>query len=346
MNELLNRIAEQTIKYPTNTVYQILIGKRTSTTLFFAFKNDLLPYFNILPQLDKETWFAAAENNPSKNRANTFQTGSFLDGFVTDVLPYRQGLVVAINHHHRHAAYKLLVQTLSYAAIGETDYIPLTNQLSIQYVIKDFFRTCQNQTGLTKAEMGVDVHRSLLEILDEFTDEENSLFLLNFEGAGLSAWTQKQIADHHHISPELIPVIIHTLFDRVHVINCQNDKKTNVLAAFAHHLECCFPPWNESVAETVSLMAKGMNAADISRSRNLKPSTIADHFVEISLSRPVLLLAAAQALFPTDIETLFKTKPPANYGEFQLLQADFADIPFWGFRYWEICYWHTVKNTL
>ena len=54
---------EATKHLPASSTYQVLVGKRTATTLFFSFQHGLDPFFNSLPNLKKSDYQRVRENS-------------------------------------------------------------------------------------------------------------------------------------------------------------------------------------------------------------------------------------------------------------------------------------------
>ncbi len=57
MEQLILAILREKDKLKLSTLYQILIGKRTSSTICYAFFHDLLAYFGCLTQLEEESLY-------------------------------------------------------------------------------------------------------------------------------------------------------------------------------------------------------------------------------------------------------------------------------------------------
>lgn len=349
MDIILKFIAQKTVHLSANSVYQIITGKRTAATLFFAYKNDLSAYFNLFPELSKQAWMTIVEDGLTGGQGSENvpenQTNQQLSlRLLSQVLPFRQGMVVPANHHSRHIALKLLIQTLSFAAAKQKHYVPLTNQLFIQQMIKEFFHYYQAACGWTKVDMAQQAYAALESLLSPFTDEENKILLFKFEGHELSAWTDNQIGAYFNLPPEIVAILNQAFIDRLLRCALEIKDETNILHMFACQLDQAFPAWNQSVDFTASLLKAGNNLDQISAYRRLKPSTIADHFVEISISQPDILLAEAQKIFAIENDDLLKTLPPESFKEFQEQSVRFADMPFWGYRYWQIYYLHTQRQ--
>lgn len=333
MDYLLQYIARQTSELSTNSVYQILIGKRTAATLYFAFKHDLTAYFNLFQQLDKQIWQATVAGYQGSDD----EVSELSLQLIKNVLPRRQGLVVPLNHYNRHIAFKQLIQSLSFVIAEEKQYVPLTNQLFIQYMIKEFFRYYQLKFSVNKKEIARQIYRSLLILLQQYDDAENNILLMQLEGAKISAWTNQQIASKMDIPFNIVIAISEALLDRLCDDAIKRLDKNDPLVIFCNQMLSAFPNWNDSVELTKDLKDERFSPEQIANQRQLKLSTITDHFVEISLTNTAVMLPYILKMYQTDDASFLKLEPPSNFNDFQSKKGH-ENLPFWTYRYWQIYY--------
>ncbi|WP_369266815.1 helix-turn-helix domain-containing protein [Aerococcus urinae] len=80
-------------------------------------------------------------------------------------------------------------------------------------------------------------------------------------------------------------------------------------------------------------MKQGYSLEEIAKNRHLKVSTIADHYVDIMLSRPEVLAQEASDLFGADLK---KIDWSLAYDHFESFQKAFPKAPYWLYRYYQV----------
>lgn len=344
-------IAFKVQSLPPNSVYQVLIGKRTATTLFFAFSNHLTSYFALYPKLQKDIWLAYTQNVTDYISVEAiFRQGhqnKYMQTLFEEVLPHRQGLMIANHHHQHHLAFKLLVQVLSHAQAEKPNYSPIVQDIAVQQLIKDFHlmvkRSAADQADLSA--MGQSLHWQLRKELSTFPDQAALIFLDQFEGARISAQTLEQESEMHQLTKRAVVINQQALMDKMY----QNwlsgktlEPESQWLQVFTKGIFTQFPIWNQTTQATLDMLNQGLDLQEIANRRRLKLSTITEHLIEIALSNPEIIAPiVVEKLNITDVSFLIEAEPDASYEAFN---ERFGDRDYWLYRYWHIVYQKGVKD--
>lgn len=330
---------------PPNSIYQVLIGKRTATTLFFAFSNNLTAYFGLYPKLEKDVWMSYIQNVADYISVEAIfrqeNHSHYMHLLFDNILQKRNGLIIPSHHHKHHLAFKLLLQVLSNIQGKNPYYSPIVHDLEVQRLIKDFIsmakRADASQVGLQA--IGKSLHQQLAKELSAFPDQAALIFLEQFEGAKLPAKTLEQGAESHQISKRAIVVSQQALMDQIYqnwVSGHTLEAETQWLQVFAQGVCKQFPIWNQTTQDTLNLINQGWTLQKIADRRRLKLSTITEHIIEIALSYPAIIEPlVVEELHLTDISPLLRQEPDENYEAFK---ARFGEKDYWLYRYWHIVY--------
>lgn len=330
---------------PQNSVYQVLIGKRTATTLFFAFSNHLTAYLGLYPKLQKNVWLSYTQNVEDYISIEAIfrqdNHSEFMELIFDKILPSRNGLIIANHHHKHHLAFKLLLQVLSNHLAENSHYSPIVQDLDIQQFIKSFVLMIkrENADKAVLTAIGHSLHQQLIKDLTDFPNQAALLFLEQFEGAQLPAQTLEQAAENHQLSKRAVVITQQAVLDQLY----QNwlsgetlEDTTHWLQVFTRGLFNQFPIWNQTTQETLDMFNQGNSLEQIAFKRGLKLSTITEHIIEISLSNPKIIEPLVVELLDLkDIGILITTKPDVTYEGFK---DRFGEKAYWLYRYWHIVY--------
>ncbi|RPA61271.1 hypothetical protein EF384_02510 [Aerococcus agrisoli] len=344
MDTLLMAIAYKAQELPANSVYQVLIGKRTATTLFFAFSNHMISHIGLYPKLTKETWAAylkEATNYPSISAIYRHHAqAEFLEMLVEDILPLRDGLIISSSRQVYRQSLQLMMQVVSYANVHEHTYIPIIQDIHAQFLVKMWVTRVKTTFNYQLADVANLIKSQLLTDLSRYPDEAAMVFLQQFEGAHISAVTLDQVAEIHEASKREMLIVQQALTDDLWArwLNAKTmDPGQVLLTDFVQVVDSFFKKWNDSTNKTAIMMKNTTTpVAEMANKRYLKPSTITEHFVEIAFSQPELLVERVKAsLKLADIQVLLDHEPDATFDAFK---DRFGEQDYWLYRYWKIIY--------
>lgn len=345
LDTLLMAIAYKVQSLSPNSVYQVLIGKRTATTLFFAFSNNLMPMIGLYPKLTKAQWATYHQNASDYISLDAIyrhhQQPEFFKQIFEEILPYRDGLMLAQHHQQQQMSLLLLVQVLSYAKAENNRYIPMVQDLIAQQLIKKYSSLQVKAHGKGRlADLATILHHQLEKDLTSFPDQAVLIFLQQLEGAHLSALTIDQLIEIYGLSKREVVIVQQGMTDQLLNYWLQdesNDEKVNpALKQFAQVISQVLPKWNQSTQETFHMIHQGFTIDQMAHRRYLKRSTITEHLIEISFSQPqVVIPMVLQELNLRDINFLIHQQPDEKYEDFK---ERFGEKDYWLYRFWKIIY--------
>ncbi|RAV77401.1 hypothetical protein DBT54_08850 [Aerococcus loyolae] len=321
MLELLAEVKKGTADLNQNTLYQILIGKRTPSSLFYAYSHQLLFLFNLCPQLSKLSWkkLGQVDHEPETDM-QTLLAG----------LKYRQGLFPKANHQAIQTSLLLFFQALANASHGEKSYQPLTQSAQIQYQVKRFFAWTQKK--YRKKELATILGQELEAILATWPLEQADMLLARIGYVDLPALTYEELASRYHFTLDQCHLYYSSLIDRLMVTVLSADTSP-LLKSFFESFIAPYPPWSDSANVSYHYIKQGYSLEEIAKNRHLKVSTIADHYVDIMLSCPEVLAQEASDLFGADLK---KIDWSLAYDHFESFQKAFPKAPYWLYRYYQV----------
>lgn len=344
LDTLLMAIAYKVRALPSNSVYQVLIGKRTATTLFFAFSNDITSLLGLYPGLKKQAWTSYVDKVPefpSIDAIYRYHDNPNTARMVyQDILGMRRGLILP-NHHQKHQlALQLFIQVLTYGQNEENKYIPLVQDIQVQQAVKGFLYLEKKQKNRQLGDMAEAFKDVLESDLASYPDQMTLIFLQQFEGPQLSALTLDQLAESHQLQRREVVIIQQALTDDLlhrWLKRGDGDQAGQLVSEFAAYIYQAFPVWNQSTQETVNLLETSASIQDMANRRHLKPSTITEHFIEVALSDPERIqVRALNILGLQSIEPLQDHQPDATFEAF--LTRFGQNQEYWLYRYWQIVY--------
>ncbi|PID00594.1 MULTISPECIES: helix-turn-helix domain-containing protein [unclassified Sporosarcina] len=262
-------------------VYHILRGKKSGQTLQDVEYYQVKSYYALLPHLTASEFQQALERMQADDliyinelvyvtAKGQMATGSEMWRF--NGWNYR-GLE---REFARRLA--LLVQTLSNLRSGETMFMPIQKELPTQQFIKGFLRNQSSSmislsTSLRKELEYVFTHSSL-------SDLQCTIVSGRLTGYKLTGSTWEQMADRLNMSVKTIQLYyleaLHMLLDYL-----QHHPNLPLLSELA--IGCRVDTYlTQSAERTQKLFERGYSVEQIASLRNLKLSTIEDHFIEMA----------------------------------------------------------------
>ncbi|MDV6377652.1 helix-turn-helix domain-containing protein [Sporosarcina sp. GW1-11] len=263
-------------------VYHILRGKRSGQTLQDVEYYQLKSFYSLLPNLP----------------AVEFQHA--IDRMVSDgLIRIKEQLVfLTENGERNHVDYgwrfngwdyrgkerefskrlALVVQTLSNVRMGANMFMPIQRELPIQQFIKEFLRNQSVPISELSRKLRVELERTMLET--QLTELQCTIFSYRLTGHGLTALTWEQLADELKVSSVSIQLTflesLHIILDFIH-----EQEEFPLLNNLA--VGCRVDTYlTHSAERTRKLFEHGYSIEQIASLRNLKISTIEDHFVEMA----------------------------------------------------------------
>lgn len=324
---------ERTVSSP----FHLIKGKKSGQTIQDIGYYRLHPYFAVMPKLDKNAYDEVIQSLFARNllRPNE-QVIDLSEAALGMRIPpsklngwkYRGNEILFLNR------LSLIVQTLSHTSQSVYSFDPVHNAVDLQAWVKEYLVRINYRDSEIVDRFRKELHDSL-EAAD--VAEDNKMMLMQrLTGLRLSGLTWEQIAAGKGL---------HTLDVQLSVIE--------TLHAWLEILESGdFPLFSpllngvvqrssltESAERTDKLFKQGLSLDEIAAVRQLKTSTIEDHFVELAMNDPAFdyTVFIPQDLFRsiTGISAQRNTKrlrdikdmlPQASYFQIRLALAVKEDI--------------------
>ncbi|MCI5774989.1 MAG: helix-turn-helix domain-containing protein [Aerococcus sp.] len=322
-------VVQETAELDANRVYQVLVGKRSATTLYYAYAHHLTHLFNRLPHLDKQAWLA----RHAQFTRSDVQKNASLPDWISSALQYRKGYIPPQNHEFRRLSLRLLLQVASYLKNDNANYQPLTHHVFPQRIVKQFLQA-RLRLGYANTSLARTIYQELVQVFGQWEDQRLATILaMTIAGEGVRGNTAEQVAKQWQIPEAFGTWLIEALWDRLEDQLLQLPEAAT-LYQFQQGVNRQFPAWSHSVNQTYQQAQSGKTLEAIATGRQLKPSTISDHFVEIVLNDYRLMTEQAKpylAKYKIDILAV----PPENY---KIYQATYDEAPFWVYRYWQVAH--------
>ena len=264
--------------------YHLIKGKKSGQTIQDIGYFNLYPYFGVLSKLDKKAYDQAVQRlfvdgYLLENEQVIDLTSKALD---IEVAPsplngwkYRGNEIIFFQR------LSLIVQTLSNTSQGIKIFDPIVNKEEVQAWVKVYLkrigfrdltvvRTFKEQifTTLTNSEIS-EIHKQIL--------------MERLSGYGLSGLTWQQIAD----SKELTILDVQLMFvEALHGwMSAIEQAKPSMLIVLMEGI-IQQSSLTETAKRTEKLFERGFTLEQIASLRQLKTSTIEDHFVELAMNDP------------------------------------------------------------
>ncbi|RPF55743.1 helix-turn-helix domain-containing protein [Aquisalibacillus elongatus] len=172
---------------------------------------------------------------------------------------------------------KLLVQTLSNLSYGDKYFIPVTDDLHIQFRVKQLIKKYQQDKKLLTQKFTSELY----QVLHALSDEQAAFISKQLTGYNRIGLSKVQLAEEYDLLVDDIHIthiqIIHQMLKII-----ESDQQRFPI------LNSIIPVQNqqygmtESAFRTFQLIEKGYTLPEIESLRQLKTSTIHDHVVEIA----------------------------------------------------------------
>ncbi|AXH98843.1 hypothetical protein DV702_03340 [Sporosarcina sp. PTS2304] len=263
-------------------VYYILRGKRSGQTLQDIEYYQLKSFYSLLPNLSMTNFQQAIDR---------LATEGFI--YFKDQIVYitKKGKESAERNDWRFNGWEyrgkerefgkrlaLVVQTLSHVRVGEKMFMPIQKELPVQQFVKEFLRRELRPMSELSSMLGSELERAMDQT--GLTEVQCTIFTCRLTGYGFTAFTWEQLAEQLKVPNTSIQLMY---LESLHIVlDFINDRSEFPLL---NHLAtgCRVDTYlTHSAERTRKLFEHGYTIEQISSLRQLKVSTIEDHFVEMA----------------------------------------------------------------
>ncbi|MCZ0717658.1 helix-turn-helix domain-containing protein [Aerococcus kribbianus] len=331
MKMIVASLQEKRQTVSDNRLYQVLVGRRTATTLFFAVEAQVQAFHGLLPHLSKEQWQVFCQDNtrPNWDKIRLVE--------AKDLWLQANNQIPKAVRNLWWESFALLLQSLSYTRHQNNSFIPISQTHQAQHIVKLYFAHYrQKNRTMTKADIAKACFEEIKRFANQYPQGLNDLFWPQFSGDQVLGATVDQVARQANYDSREVALISSAYFDTLLATCIQSN---GVLGEFFRLLVQHAHPWNQSIEITFCHLNEGLGMEEIARKRGLKVSTINDHLQEILLYFPQAFKQDFCQQLGQDLEAMPKNLPE-SYADFQALYG--VDKPFYLFRLWQ--YYDRVKQ--
>ncbi|WP_318617239.1 helix-turn-helix domain-containing protein [Sporosarcina sp. YIM B06819] len=312
--------------------FHLLRGKRSGQTLQDVEYYGLKAFFGILPKLTVDQFNEAATLLKNSGFIATRD-----DSFVNITEQGRQ-LVATLpayafngwDYRGREnlffARLSLIVQTVSHFKEGQHAFMPVQKDYDSQSFVKTLLHhqpiSDPAYARYIAEELRLCIERSGMD------NEQKIIVSHRLSGFGLTGWTWDQLAEYLKLNSFAVRLLfIEGLHRMLAVIEQSSD--LSFLRKIADNVKVT-TYLTDSSSKTKLLFDRGMSIEDIAAARNLKLSTIEDHFVELSINDPQFPLT--QFVAEADVEAVVAKVDELETRRLRLLKAEFASLSYFQLR--------------
>ena len=277
---------QRTISSP----YHLIKGKKSGQTIQDIGYFRLHPFFAVLPKLDKKEYLASIER---------LQAQGLLMPHDDSVRLHRSALELKLpptplngwkyrgNERRFFARLSLVVQTMSNFMQGHKRFDPVVTDEAVQAWAKSYLKRVDFRSSAVQAAFKNQIEQSLSAA--KATEAHKDILMKRLSGYGIGGHTWDQLAAEHHILPIDVKIAaieaLHAWLDELE--GMEYPLLSGLLEGIIQQSAL-----TESAKRTQNLYERGFSLGQIAELRQLKTSTIEDHFVEMAMNDPAFSSAS------------------------------------------------------
>ncbi|MBM7709357.1 helix-turn-helix domain-containing protein [Enterococcus lemanii] len=328
MDTIILALFQRKHKLKPTTTYHILVGRRSTSILSYAFFNDLLPVFGSFPELKEEDYRRILEQLMIQGKLEKIQSGELryraqLEVDQSEILFFDQ--IDYFNYGKKEAQtwrlIQFLVQVASYYGKSKA-YLPLEN--SPYYLNRTRFFVKQHHSNLRQT-----IYEELQMLLSELPNDTANFIARSFNGYQTSGAVFFQLLPEEQQGQPWTRLAISA---RLHpFFKVLENQPTFLMAQFIAPI--LQENKNQSALQTKRLYKKGLTLEQIGQQRQIKQSTLNDHLLEWALMDETF--PYSQFLTPTAYQLLANL--PENSWEYAYKELALSEnISFFELRLYQI----------
>jgi uncharacterized protein YpbB len=269
-------------------IYHILTGKKSSQTIQDLQVFQLYPYYGLLPNLTRQTFDDAINSIVDEgfmvwvNKKDYRLTDQAQDYLTTkthaDV--YFHVLVHAVDEAAKLIFTErlyLTIQTFTYRVMNEKGFIPVTDDVTIQSFVKQYYHAHKQQLN----DWLEACYKLLYEVLKTYPEHDRHIFLDRLSTYNHHGQSLQQLMDRYKTNEVNIRLTL-ALIERDLFIRSQQEQTCLTDLLPGENSNQMYPTlMTRSAQKTHQLVMRGYNIDELIQLRQLKRGTIEDHLVEI-----------------------------------------------------------------
>lgn len=267
-------------KLRISSLYQLLVGKRTTSVLIYGFTHELLFIHNSFPELKQDKFYQILQKIAQQGWIEINENEAKLTPTGADMLSEHQiehtGLRFDRYGRTGETSWRLIkfaVQVISNLATGIQDYLPAETSPFYTFQLKKWL----SESQLPREILIDTAYESLVQLFSEIPEEAADFLANQLSGNERTGLLPYQLAKNNDESA------VYLQQSRcIHLLLAQIEKRPDSLwhALIDSLLQQNF---NQSMMITKQMFMNGQTIDQIMAIRHLKRGTVTDHLIEWAL---------------------------------------------------------------
>ncbi|EDO1366066.1 hypothetical protein GZ243_000171 [Listeria monocytogenes] len=302
-------------------IHTVLAGRRTGQAVQDIHLFQMQHLFGLVPNLKANYLESRLSDLVRQGSIVSTENGYVIQeqqvaSFATDY-PDFQGFTFQRQAFAFFAHLRLAVQVVSNIHHHESYYLPVIRDKKIQKFIKHWLKS-QDKSSLADA-----LYEELFAWMEKLAVARPAFIVERFSGGELMGYTTEQIATKYQVEKwDVYFEVLHEIHRLLSVMKKKPEEWPILVSLVPDELAGL----TSSAMQTYSLWQNGADLEAIERIRNLKMSTIHDHFVEI---RATLKEADVPYLPEEEVIQTINTK---KWNLLREIKAEFPDLDYYQIR--------------
>lgn len=322
-------------KIKVSTLFHLLRGKRTVSVLMNGFLFDNLAYFCLFPDIEEKLFYKQLQQlikeellTFSKETAEAQITTKGIECLFknADTITYHtahlNGYKYAKTEEEMWRLLQFLVQVTSHLSYRDKQYIPLEASPRYQWKVKALI------SKLNKEILGSNMKSEWSSVFSQLSEGEANFIAQQFSGYRLNGKAEQQLLSDTSDFKRVLyrKNVYHHLFSRIESL----PDDAIIREALKEDLE---KNQNQSMLRTRELWQSGRSLSEITQVRQMKPSTVNDHILELAISTDSVDF---ESLIPLDDKKrLEMLDAPCQTWRYAELRQQF-ELDYFSFRLYQI----------
>lgn len=280
----------------TASVYHLLKGKRSSQTIQDAHVYRIGNYFGVLKKLNRST-FEDAIDNLIKNNFILIKNSNIAILTEKGIAHLNNNQEKYGTHHFNGMEYsnevdifylrlQLAIQTYSNLANNCHQFVPLTDDRTIQRFLKEHYKQHKPNLSIWLC----DTYLELFAFLDGIETTQAQLFVGRLSGFNKIGLSFNQLAVKNKLTVTDVSLNLTCILHRLYAVIKEDNYHTPQLKQFLNDKPGALMI-TQSANKSLQWLNKGFSIDQIANIRKLKTSTIEDHIIEMAYADSAFDLA-------------------------------------------------------
>lgn len=273
MNTFILTLLKKRGKLKITSLFHLLKGKKTSSILVYGYFYDLLPYFGLFKELEKNTFEKQMSQLAKKYQLNLkdgwLYSSSHLDSLEEELsLPFLDGLRFNTYDQNHWQLFLFSLQVVSQKIHHHKDYDVLLDGFYPQQQMKWWLKTQNFQDSKVQD----DFYQEIYQLFSQLPLKTAEILSLQFHGFNQLGQAPQQL----YSKPYPMNYLMYT--NDIHAFLTTKEKENSPL------LSALLKKNQTSVDYSSQMILKGANFSQLKKLRpNLKESTLRDHVIEVAI---------------------------------------------------------------